>query len=515
MSSVAGLMLIMLGISYYSARWVILEDANAHREREVEFYARSLEKAHIDLVQSAKTIRDDLRVQEYAFAMVRIGAKGNAIATLVSEQFQGFPYDQLIIIGDNGQVLMGREHEALVDMVRRGTRDEQPQVTYLDHDGGFVLTVTLPIQYRYETIGHIMTTRVLDSNWLSMQSRNPGSHLLLTLGDSIVASTNTSLIGEPLRQDDGIINIEDETWRLAEVKVPAKAGEGLRFWLADSETALVKNLTQFNHIMVILVLISVALILISALVAVNSFSRPINRLIELTRGIANGRLPAIRKTGVSTEIDALLNQFSDLTDALLKKDIEVKLAHEKLRRSAITDELTRLYNRRYLGEIYPKLIAQTERDHCFLTVILCDLDHFKQINDNHGHPAGDYCLVEFSAILNRHCRANDYLFRIGGEEFLILSLSKNHDDGIHLAEKIRETTKTHHLSFEGIILTLTVSCGVSSVKQDANYKPTQSRLVFLADHALYQAKDAGRDCVRFYRDNVVSAPTNSSSTSSH
>ncbi len=516
MTSVMGLMLIMLGISYYSARWVILEDANAHREREVKLYASSLEKLRINLVQSAKTIRDDLRVQEYVFAVVRIGARGDAVATLISKQFQSLPYDQLIILGDNGQVLIGREYEALVDMARRSTRDEQPQVSYLENSGNFVLTAKLPVQYRGETIGLIMTTRVLDSNWLNTQSRNPESQLLLTRGDSIVASTYTPLIGQLLRQDDGIINIEDETWRLAEVSVPAaKAEEKLRFWLADSETALVRNLAQFNHIMIILVLVGVVLVLISALVTVNSFSKPINRLITLTRGIADGRLPAIRKTGGGTEIDALLNQFADLTDALLKKDIEVKLAHRELRHSSITDELTQLYNRRYLAEVYPKLLAQTERDHCFLTAILCDLDHFKQINDNHGHPAGDYCLVVFSEILNRHCRANDYLFRVGGEEFLILSLSREHDDGIHMAEKIRETTRTYNPSFEGIGLTLTVSCGVSSVRQEENYKPSQSRLIFLADHALYQAKDAGRDCVRFHRDNVVSATINSSRISNN
>ncbi len=513
MSSIAGLMLIMLGISYYTARWIILEDAEVHRDREVEFYARNLEKLHIDLAQYAKTIRDDLRVQEYVFAVVRIGAKGDAVATLVNEQFQGLPYDQLIILGDNGQVLMGSGHEALVDMVRVVSQDEQPQITYLYHDGNFVLTAMMPIQYRSETIGLIATTRVLDSNWLNMQSRNPGAHLLLTQGNSIVASTHTPLIGEPIRPDDGIIDIEDEAWRLAEVRVPAKAGESLRFWLADSEAALVENLAQFNRIMVILVLVSVALILVSALVAVNSFSRPINRLIALTRGIADGHLPAIRKTGVGTEIDALLNQFADLTDALMKKDIEVKLAHRELRQSAITDALTQLYNRRYLDEVYPKLLAQTDRDHCYLTAILCDLDHFKQINDSYGHPAGDYCLVEFSKILNQHCRANDYIFRIGGEEFLILSLNKNHTDGIHTADKICDITKTYPLFFEGIILTLTVSCGVSSVRLGANYKPTQSRLVCLADHALYQAKDAGRNCVRYNSDDAVSAPTNSSSIS--
>jgi len=510
-----GLMLLMLGISYYSARWVILEDANVHREREVEFYARSLDKLRINLVQSARTIRDDLRVQEYVFAVVRIGAKGDAVASLISKQFQGLPYDQLVILGDNGQVLMGGEHKALVDMVKRGYRDEQPQVAYLYHDGDLVLTAILPIQYRDETIGLIMTTRVLDSRWLTTQSRNPDTHLLLTLGDSIVASTYTPLIGEPLRQKNGIIDIEDEAWQLTEVRVPAKAGEKLHFWLADSETALIKNLAQYNQIMIILVLVSVVLVLISALIAVNSFSRPINRLIALTRGITDGRLPAIRKTEVATEIDALLNQFADLTDALLKKDVEVKLAHRELRRSAITDELTQLYNRRYLGEVYPKLLAQTERDHSSLTAILCDLDHFKQINDNYGHPAGDYCLIEFSEILNKHCRANDYLFRMGGEEFLVLSVTKNHDDGIHMAEKVRQTIKAHDLSFEGIRLSLTVSCGVSSVKQDENYKPTQSRLIFLADQALYKAKDAGRDCVRFYRDNVVSASTSSSSISGH
>lgn len=507
MSSVAVLMLIMLGISYYSARWVIWEDADMHRDREVELYSRSMGKMGIDLVQYAKTIRDDLRVQEYLFAVVRIGAQGDPLVNLINEQFHGLSYDHLIVIGDNGSVVLGKEYAEMVETIKREPADERPQLVYLTYDKHVELAAILPMYYSGEIVGRMAITRVLDSDWLNIQSRNPSNHLLLTREGVILASTFAPHIGGPFKLRDGTLMIQDDAFRLAEIEIPAVAsGDIPRLWLAESKLALVDSLARYNRIMIVLMVASVTLILITALVAVNSFSKPINRLIALTRDIADGRLPSLKKSQGGTEIDTLLNQFADLTEALRQKDKEVELAHEQLRRSAITDELTRLYNRRYLNEVYPKLLAQAERDHCDLTAILCDLDHFKQINDNHGHAAGDYCLVEFSRVLSRNCRANDYLFRMGGEEFLVLSLNKSHDDGIRLAEKIRESVKACSLLYEGKPMRLTVSCGVSCVESNAHYKPTHSRLVSLADHALYQAKAEGRDAVRFYSDNITPTP---------
>lgn len=507
MSAVAGLMLIMLGISYYSARWAIWEDADVHRDREIEFYSRSFEKLSIDLVQYAKTIRDDLRVQDYVFAVVRIGAKGDPLTNLISEQFHGLPYDHLVILGDDDRVVLGQEFSVLADQIRQEPLDLRPQLAYLYHDDHSMLAAIMPIYYRDDVVGRIAVARELDAKWLGMQSRNPNNHLLLSLGDSIIASTHAPHIGGPLEMHDGNMAIGGEIFRMAAIRMPAMAGGHIpQLWLAESEAALVDSLARYNRIMIVLMVISSTLILITALVAVNSFSRPVNRLIALTRDIADGHLPSLRKSQGGTELDALLNQFADLTEALRQKDKEVEIAHERLRRSATIDELTQLYNRRYLNEVYPKLLAQAERDHCFLTAILCDLDHFKHINDSYGHAAGDYCLVEFARILSKNCRTNDYIFRMGGEEFLVLSLSKSRHDGISLAEKIRESIKAYSLSFEGEMLSLTVSCGVSCVESSVHYKPTHSRLVSLADHALYQAKAEGRDSVRFYNDNITTAP---------
>ncbi len=495
-----GLLLMMFGVSYYTARWVIWEDDDMHRDRAVAFYVRGAEELRTDLMRFAANMRDDQRFQEYVFAVVRIGAQGRPLERLVSELFQGFSYDQLVVLDDEGRTLLGKEHQRLASSARQMRSVDQPQVIYLYQDGDYALTVVLPINYNGEFLGRIAIAILLDTDWLNTQARNPNSHLLLTRGKTILATTSVPLTGKVFKLHNEILKIKGETFRLAKIAMPPGTGDIPNFWLAESEAVLLSSFARYNRIMIGVMLVSSMLILIIAVVAVNRFSRPINRLIKLTREMADGHLPSMDRTEGGTEVDALLNQFVDLTESLREKDKEVTVAHELLRRTAITDELTQLYNRRYLDEIFPKLLAQSQRDNSCVTAILCDLDFFKRINDKFGHAAGDYCLVEFSQLLSRHCRANDYVFRMGGEEFLVLLLTKNSEIGIHLANKICAATREHLFSFNDQTLALTVSCGVSCMLHAAGQKPDHSRLVAQADRALYQAKEAGRDGAKFYQE---------------
>ena len=300
----------------------------------------------------------------------------------------------------------------------------------------------------------------------------------------------------PFNADSGTLVTSTDTYRLEQVGLPAAKGINTRFWIARSDTAQIETLSRYNRIMVALAFITLAMMLVTGLIAVNRFSRPIKRLINLTRDMASGQLPTIKRGKGDSEIDQLLNQFIELVDALRAGREEVEKVHGKLKVSAITDDLTGLYNRRYLNEIYPKILAQAEREGLILSAVLLDIDFFKKINDTFGHAAGDACLVKFSALLGKNSRTSDFIFRMGGEEFLILTAGRKAENIATLAEKILVSTEALEVQYGGHSIRFTISCGISYLRSSPSHQPTLSYLVSLADRALYVAKSDGRNCIR-------------------
>lgn len=493
---VAAIGMLMVGsliVSYYSARTVIWEDAALHRERTVHFHERNLEKLRIDLTHYAHMIREDLRIQEYLFATIRIGATGDPISRLVKEQFSKLQVDEIAIVGTDGQRIMGGRDSPLLAAVDWRDTTRQPRVVGYDSHGIPCMAAVLPVFYREDLIAHVATARCLGRTWLESQPRDRSNELLLVNGGIVLASTAPGLEGLAFRPIDNAMKLGDQRYRLAPIRLPFSGDFGGELWLAESENSLVDTLSRYNRAMLSLISATILVMLITGLVAVNSFSRPIQRLTALTREIAEGRLPRVQKSEGGTEVDKLLNQFVELTESLRRKEAEVQAAHEQLKKTAITDELTGTYNRRYLNEIFPRLLAQAEREGQQLSAILCDLDHFKQINDRLGHPAGDACLKAFADILRDNIRSNDFIFRMGGEEFLILTIGHARDAALKLAEKIRRTTATATVPFQGTAIAMTVSCGVVCARPSTSYQPTLSRLVSIADQCLYRAKAAGRN----------------------
>jgi diguanylate cyclase (GGDEF)-like protein len=157
---------------------------------------------------------------------------------------------------------------------------------------------------------------------------------------------------------------------------------------------------------------------------------------------------------------------------------------------AATDGLTGLPNARALRDNLVRMVAQANRSSLTLSVILCDLDHFKEINDVYGHEKGDEALAAASAVLKAGVRESDLAGRYGGEEFLILLPDTSLEGALTLAEKLRASIAL--LEVPGIDRRITASFGVAAFPVDA---PDGTALVRIADRALYAAKAAGRNCV--------------------
>ena len=157
---------------------------------------------------------------------------------------------------------------------------------------------------------------------------------------------------------------------------------------------------------------------------------------------------------------------------------------------AATDSLTGLPNARSLRENLVRMVAQATRSNLPLSAVLCDLDHFKQVNDVYGHEKGDQALAAASAALSSVLRESDLAGRYGGEEFLILLPDTPLEGAVVLAEKLRDEVAL--VSIPGVDRAITASFGVASFPADT---PDGDMLIRMADRALYAAKALGRNCV--------------------
>lgn len=166
---------------------------------------------------------------------------------------------------------------------------------------------------------------------------------------------------------------------------------------------------------------------------------------------------------------------------------------ESLRIQAIRDSLTGLFNRRYLMETLESETSRAARKNTNLAVMMMDLDHFKQFNDENGHDAGDYILSEFGKLVKSTIRDEDTPCRYGGEEFTILLPETDQVGAKLVAEKIRTLIRNHDFVFNNKIFDqITLSIGVAIYP---DHSDSVSMLVKKADEALYAAKAKGRDCV--------------------
>lgn len=169
------------------------------------------------------------------------------------------------------------------------------------------------------------------------------------------------------------------------------------------------------------------------------------------------------------------------------------------------DSLTSLYNRRGLIESVEKTLKESKKKQSPLTILMCDIDHFKMINDNHGHVIGDYAIQDVAFILKAQLKENDLAFRYGGEEFLVLLPHCDEQEGLRIAEQIRSHIECNQLErMKG--LGLTISIGLTQYQVDESFDRAVSR----ADAALYQAKSQGRN--RVISNTEINSITDLSST---
>ena len=169
---------------------------------------------------------------------------------------------------------------------------------------------------------------------------------------------------------------------------------------------------------------------------------------------------------------------------------EIKKLQSTLKQQAIRDPLTGLLNRRFFEEALKKEVARANRKKHAITILILDIDEFKRVNDTYGHAAGDAVLETLGNILIQQTRKDDLAVRLGGEEFLILMMEMELDQGMKRAEEIRSLVENLEIEFEGISIHITVSIGGAEYPSSS----TSIRDVMRkADQAMYRAKYKGRN----------------------
>ncbi|MDX1452431.1 MAG: GGDEF domain-containing protein [Oleiphilaceae bacterium] len=187
---------------------------------------------------------------------------------------------------------------------------------------------------------------------------------------------------------------------------------------------------------------------------------------------------------------------SALAYAMERSRMDAQIASDKatheLRQLVRSDELTETFNRRGIKEKVRLELHRVARDQRELSLVLCDIDLFKRVNDQYGHDVGDKALRHVATLLKENVRVIDAVGRWGGEEFLILLPDTSMAEGYQLIERIRQTIARSPLQARGQSISLSISCGISSTRFHSRFDD----LLRAADVSLYEAKAEGRNCTR-------------------
>ncbi|MFP4597819.1 MAG: GGDEF domain-containing protein [Persicimonas sp.] len=179
--------------------------------------------------------------------------------------------------------------------------------------------------------------------------------------------------------------------------------------------------------------------------------------------------------------------------------------HDEIYRLTTTDGLTQIYNKRYFLKEMEREMSRSIRYDRDLSLVMCDIDHFKPINDTYGHLAGDYILKQVAQRVLGHIRRDDVLARYGGEEFILLLPEIAKPEAVRIAEKIRKLVESEPFKFDNVSIPITLSLGVADLAEyvqsngaaAANETSEINCFAFikLADDRLYKAKEGGRNKV--------------------
>jgi two-component system, cell cycle response regulator len=212
---------------------------------------------------------------------------------------------------------------------------------------------------------------------------------------------------------------------------------------------------------------------------------------EREAGFLAGADDCVSRGASDEEIDAGINAARRITEL----DAALRITLEENRKLAATDDLTNTASRRFFGRHFPREVERAARYERALSVILCDIDHFKRINETFGHPGGDQILQQFGLRVQAQSRVGgDWVARIGGEEFAIVLPETGYAAALAVARELRNSVSRQEFMADGRKVRVTVSLGLCGVDRVPNGESRfAKRMLKIADLALYRSKRDGRN----------------------
>jgi diguanylate cyclase (GGDEF)-like protein len=220
---------------------------------------------------------------------------------------------------------------------------------------------------------------------------------------------------------------------------------------------------------------------------------------SVVRGLQSGADDYLAKPCVEPELLARLNTGM----RLLELESSLRRSYEENQRLCVIDALTGTYNRRYLEEQLALELARAVRYKHALSILLCDIDHFKTVNDNYGHQCGDNVLIKCAEELNKCLRKADWMARYGGEEFIIVLPETDPASAMVVAERCRVALENTSFRGGGKSFPLTASFGVTGVGDQNSDSANLTTLIAEADAALYTSKKNGRNRITLQRAGII------------
>ena len=267
--------------------------------------------------------------------------------------------------------------------------------------------------------------------------------------------------------------------KLKDVRI--KVGQGLAGWVAEAGKAVVVPDTSQDSRFFSQVDTTTKMETRSIVAVPVRFREQCLGVIEL--------INCVGPEGFSARDLALLEALADYAAIAIENARHVQRIHEL----TITDDCTSLYNARHMNFMLDTEIYRSHRYAFEFSLIFIDLDHFKQINDTHGHLMGSKLLAEIGAAIKDKCRLIDLAFRYGGDEFVILLPQTSKENAMGVARRLHKLIReTKWLAEPGLNVNITASVGVASYPTDSR---TKAELLHLADDAMYLVKNTTRDCV--------------------
>lgn len=465
-------------------------------------------------------------------------------------------HQQMLLPGEYGEIFLTNRYGVMIATTGKLTTlahahkywwsasyDDGQGRIFLDDRGfdtsaqGYVLGVVIPIKENNEIIG-ILKSNVniigpLTDLIMNFTSHHSGNIKIVRTGGLIVAERSIAPLST--RVDDALVEIlrkkengsaiiaeNNENQLVAYSPVPitmgtkqfsfggsqesmdhikGNTGEAWHIVISHSQSEIIEAAHKLTLVIIFVGIIFTLLTASVALLLGKWAAKPIVELANAAQLIGNGHLETRVAVHSNDEIGALAKSLNlmaeNLQNTMTSRDElfgEVERREEvekKLRYLSTIDELTDVYNRRAFNNKLYTSIGRAKRHNEPLSILLIDIDHFKVINDSHGHDVGDLVIKGLARVANESIRQEDMLARWGGEEFAILLPQTGKDSALQFAERLRQKISEHDFPQ---VEQITVSIGLAEFQID----DTTDSFVKHADVALYQAKDGGRNIVRYW-----------------